>query len=274
MTANEEAAGIAARPPLSLPALFDSHCHLTDDRFAGDVDAVVARAREAGVRWMVTIASDEEDGAAALELARRLGLRATAGIHPHAADRAPAGLARVRELLGEPEVVAVGETGLDYHYDNAPRAAQRSSFEAHLGLAAETGKPVVVHSRSSDEDMMAMIRAAGPGVRGVLHCFAGSPGLFEAGVEAGWYVSFSGLLTFPSYATKELVARTPADRLLIETDSPYLAPVPHRGKRNEPAHVAEVARAVALLTGESPEEVARRTTRNAGMFYGIEVDDA
>ena len=269
MRTREEAAGDAARPPLPSMELFDSHCHLTDERFAGDVDAVASRARDAGVRAFVTIASDDRDAADALGVARRLGVWSTAGIHPHAADRAAEGLARVRELLEEPEVVAVGETGLDYHYDNAPRDAQRSSFEAHLALAAETGKPVVVHSRDSDDDVIAMIRAAGPDVRGVLHCFAGTPALFEAGVDLGWFVSFSGLLTFPSYATKELAARVPADRLLIETDAPYLAPVPHRGRRNEPAHVVEVARAVAALTGESVEEVAARTTANARSFYGI-----
>lgn len=267
--AREEAAGDAARPPLSSMELFDSHCHLTDDRFAGEAEVVAERARAAGVASFVVIASDEEDAAEANALARRLGVWSTAGIHPHAADRASAGLGRVRELLGETDVVAVGETGLDYYYDNAPREAQRVSFAAHLDLAAETGKPVVVHSRDSDGDMIAMIRDAASDVRGVLHCFAGSTALFEAGVELGWYVSFSGLLTFPSYATKELAAAVPSDRLLIETDAPYLAPVPHRGKRNEPAYVVEVARAVAALTGESPADVAGRTARNARAFYGI-----
>lgn len=249
--------------------LFDSHCHLTDPRFAGDVDAVAQRARDAGVRSFVTIASDEEDAVQALAVARRLEVWSTAGVHPHAADRAADGLSRVRELLSEPAVVAVGETGLDYYYDNAPRAAQRSAFEAQLDLAAASGKPVVVHSREADDDTIAMLRAAGSQVRGVLHCFAGSPALFDTGVELGWYVSFSGLLTFPSYGTKELAARVPPDRLLIETDAPYLAPVPHRGKRNEPAHVVEVARAVAALTGEPVEAVAARTARNARAFYGV-----
>ncbi|HUG40922.1 MAG TPA: TatD family hydrolase [Longimicrobiales bacterium] len=248
---------------------FDSHCHLTDPRFAGELDVIAERARDAGVRSFVTVASDEDDAAAALGVARRLGVWSTAGIHPHAADRAPAGLGRVRDLLAEPEVVAVGETGLDYYYDNASREAQRSSFEAQLDLAAATGMPVVVHSRDSDEDLIAMIRAASPDVRGVLHCFAGSPALFEAGVALGWYVSFSGLLTFPSYATRELAGAVPPDRLLIETDAPYLAPVPHRGKRNEPALVVEVARAVATITGESLDAVAARTTFNAREFYGV-----
>ena len=249
--------------------LFDSHCHLTDARFEGDVESVLDRAREAGVRGIVTIASDEEDAGDALRLARRTGILSTAGIHPHAAERAPEGLARVRELLREDEVVAVGETGLDYYYDNAPRATQRASFEAQLDLAAETGKPVVVHSRDADEDMIAMLRGADASVRGVLHCFAGSTALFDAGVELGWYISFSGLVTFRTFEQAELVARVPGDRLLIETDAPYLAPVPHRGKRNEPAFVAEVARAVGQRTGESPEDVAHRTSRNARAFYRL-----
>lgn len=256
---------------------FDSHCHLTDARFAEDADGVegvVDRARAAGVGGFVVIASEEEDAEAAMALAARFGAWSTAGIHPHAADRFDAGFPRVRELLAEERVVAVGETGLDYYYDNAPRAAQRASFEAHLELAAETGMPVVVHAREADEDMVAMIRSAEGSVTGVLHCFASTPALFETGLEAGWYVSFSGLLTFPSYGTKELAAAAPADRLLIETDAPYLAPVPHRGRRNEPAYVVEVARQVAELRGEPVERVAEMTTRNARTFYGLREDHA
>lgn len=249
---------------------FDSHCHLTDDRFDGDAEAAAERARAAGVTRFVLIASDEEDAAEALDLARRLDLWSTAGIHPHAATRAANGFGRVRELIEEESgVVAVGETGLDYYYDNSPRSVQRASFERHLELAAETGKPVVVHAREADEDTIAMIRSAEGSVTGVLHCFAGGSALFDAGVEAGWYVSFSGLITFKSYETKDLVAVTPADRLLVETDSPYLAPVPHRGQRNEPAYVVEVVRAAAELRGESVETLAERTTRNALTFYGL-----
>lgn len=249
---------------------FDSHCHLTDDRFAGEAEAVAERAREAGVDRFVLIASDEEDAAEALELARLLDAWSTAGIHPHAATRTGRGFDRVRELVEERGVVAVGETGLDYHYDNSPRRLQRESFERHLELGAETGLPVVVHSRAADDDTMAMIRAAEGTVTGVLHCFSAGPAVFEAAVEAGWYVSFSGLITFRSYETPDLVAATPADRILIETDSPYLAPVPHRGSRNEPAHVVEVARAVAELRGEAVDAVAERTTRNALTFYQLD----
>jgi TatD DNase family protein len=248
---------------------FDSHCHLTDDRFLDEAPTIVERARAAGVTALVTVASDEEDAVRALQLARDLELHATAGIHPHAAGaRPPDAFDRVRELVADPRIVAVGETGLDYYYDNSPRPAQRQSFARHLELAAETGLPVVVHSRDADDDTAAMVRDAA-GITGVLHCFAGGRALFEAGVEAGWYISFSGLITFSSYATLDLVAATPADRLLIETDAPYLAPVPHRGRRNEPAYVVEVARKAAELRGEPLDQVAARTAANARAFYGL-----
>ncbi len=250
---------------------FDSHCHLTDERFVGEASTVAERARDAGVDRFVIIASDEEDAEKALGIAEELEMWSTAGIHPHQATRHAAGFDRVRELLEtEERVVAVGETGLDYYYDNSPRRIQRESFDRHLQLAAELGKPVVVHSRDADADTISMIRSAGDDVTGVLHCFAGAPALFEAGLEAGWYVSFSGLITFRSYRTKDLVAATPADRLLIETDAPYLAPVPHRGSRNEPAYVADVARAVAELRDEPLKTVAKQTTRNALTFYQLD----
>jgi TatD DNase family protein len=258
------------RTAFPAPAMyFDSHLHLTDGRFAGEAQAVVERARAAGVSGMVVVASDEEDAAAALALARAHDLHCTAGIHPHHAERFDAGFRRVRELAAEPRVVALGETGLDYHYDNAPRPLQRAAFEAHLALAAETGLPVVVHSRDADDDTVAMIRSAATSVTGVLHCFSAGRPVFEAALAADWYVSFSGLITFPKYATPDLVAATPGDRLLIETDSPYLAPVPHRGRRNEPAWVVEVARRVARLRGEPLEVVAAATTGNALTFYRL-----
>lgn len=251
--------------------LFDSHCHLTDERFSGDLDDVVARAREAGVTRLVTVASDLEDAERACAVAARYdGVWATAGIHPHVAEQAGEdAFARLVDLAARPEVVALGETGLDYHYEHSPREAQRRSFRRHLELARDRGLPVVVHSRRADEDTIALLREAAGEVRGVLHCFDGSPALLEAGLEAGWFISFSGLITFRNYAGAELVRAVPADRLLVETDSPYLAPVPHRGKRNEPAFVAVVAEAVARLRGEPPEAVAQATTRNACELYGL-----
>lgn len=251
---------------------FDSHCHLTDPRFDGERAAVWERARAAGVDELVTVASDAADSGAALELAlTHDGIRSTAGIHPHEAVHADAAaLARVADLLERPEVVAVGETGLDYHYDHSPQDAQRRAFAHHLELSLRTGKPVVVHSRDADQDTAAMIGEAGREVRGVLHCFAGGASLLEAALLLDWYVSFSGMVTFRSWEGEALLRRVPADRLLIETDSPYLAPVPHRGKRNEPAYVTRVAATVGELLGESATVVGRRTAENARRFYGLE----
>lgn len=251
--------------------LFDSHCHLTDERLLEEVQQVVARAREAGVVRMVTIGADPEDMEAAVELASRFdGVWASVGVHPHVADRATQEVFdRIAVLAGRDEVVALGETGLDYHYDNAPRDAQRRAFVRHLELGAALDMPVVVHTRSADDDTAAVLRDAGRSVRGVLHCFTGGKELLETALDIGWYVSFSGVVTFKNYDGEALVRAVPADRLLIETDSPYLAPVPMRGRRNEPAFVRHVAEGIARLRGESFEAVAEQTSRNASRFYGL-----
>jgi TatD DNase family protein len=255
--------------------VFDSHCHLTDERFRGDADDAVARALSAGVVGLVTVGVGPADAEAALDLAaRHPAVRATAGIHPHEAAGAdgPA-LARIRELAARPECVAIGEIGLDYHYAHAPRAVQRRACARQLELAAELGLPVVVHSREAEDDSAALIReAATAGVAGVLHCFASGPALLGAGLEAGWYVSFAGLVTFRTYEGQALVRAVPDDRLLVETDAPYLAPVPHRGKRNEPAFVPLVAAAVAGIRGQDAAGLGRRTTANARAFYRIQPD--
>ncbi len=252
--------------------LFDSHCHLTDERFAADLPAVLERAWQAGLVGLVSIASDAKDAEAAAALAAAdPRLRATAGIHPHTArDADEEAFRRVEDLLGRDEVVAVGEAGLDYHYDNSPRDAQRKVFRRQLELAARTGLPIVVHSREADGDTAALIEEAGRDVRGVLHCFAGGDGLLDAGLRNDWYVSFSGMVTFRSWSAEDLVRRVPADRLLVETDSPYLAPVPHRGGRNEPAYVARVVERLAEMLGEDGSAVAERTTENARRFYRLE----
>jgi len=256
------------------PSLFDSHCHLTSERLREEVDAVLARAWEAGVTRVVTIASDVEDAGHAHDLARaRPGLWCTAGVHPHQAGEAASDAAeRVRELAGHPEVVAVGETGLDYHYDHSPRAVQQHLFDQHLGLGAELDLPVVVHAREADDDVAAALRRAPDGVRGVLHCFTGGDRAFETAMAMDWYVSFSGIASFGSFGAVELLRAVPRDRLLVETDSPYLAPVPYRGTRNEPARVVDVARAVAEHRGMEPQELAALTTRNALRFYGLDED--
>jgi TatD DNase family protein len=180
-------------------------------------------------------------------------------------------MSRVRALASDNrEVVAIGETGLDFFYDNAPRDVQRKLFGQHLELAGELGLPVVVHAREADEDVAAALRAMPADTSGVLHCFTGGPLAFAEAMSAGWYVSFSGIASFKSFGASEFLREVPVDRLLIETDSPYLAPVPRRGKRNEPAYVAHVAAAVAALVGRDVEDVARQTTENACRFYGVD----
>jgi len=251
---------------------FDSHSHLTDAAFRDDREAVFRRAAEAGVGRIVTIASNVEDARAALALAEsREAVWCTAGVHPHEVAEAEAdAVEQVRELAaGSDRVVAIGETGLDYFYDNAPRADQRASFDAHLELGHALSLPVVVHARDADADVAAALRNMPTGTAGVLHCFTGGAAAFEEAMSAGWYVSFSGIASFKSFEPVELLRAVPDDRLLIETDAPYLAPVPLRGRRNEPANLVHVAAAVAAHLGVDVEAVARRTSENACRFYGV-----
>ena len=251
--------------------LFDTHCHLTDEAFRADLGAVLERALGAGVGRVVSIASTPDDAEDALaRTADGVRVWCTAGMHPHEASRWSTGdHARVRDLVSDGRVVALGECGLDYHYDHSPRDVQRTVFDAHVELAAETGLPLVVHSRSADADTAAVLRALPHGVLGVLHCFVGGDELLDAALPAGWHISVTGLVTFKRFDGADWLRRIPEDRLMIETDAPYMAPVPHRGKRNEPAWVAEVARAVAVQRGETPERVAEYTTRNAERFYRL-----
>jgi len=251
--------------------LFDSHCHLTDAAFRDDREAVLHRARETGVTRLVTIASSVDDAREAVSLARsHSGVWCTAGVHPHEAGSTAGDTAeRLRELAALPEVVALGETGLDYHYDHSPREVQRRLFDLHLALGAETGLPVVVHAREADDDVAAALRSAPGAKRGVLHCFTGGARAFEEAMARSWFVSFSGIASFRTFSVADLLREVPPDLLLLETDSPYLAPVPHRGKRNEPAFVRHVAEAVAGHLGETLEAVAARTTANARSFYAL-----
>ena len=254
--------------------LIDTHCHLGDAAFDPDRDAVLERARDAGVGHVVVVGTTVEDSERALALARaRPGLSATAGVHPHEAKTwSPQAAARLEALLGLPEVVAVGETGLDYHYEHSPRDAQRRAFEAQLALAAELGKPVVVHARDADQDLAGLIRAWGERVPAlVLHSFSGGPSVFDAGLATGAYFSFSGMVTFRNWKLADCLSACPADRLLVETDAPYLAPVPHRGRRNEPAFAREVAQALAGARAEPYDAVVRLTTANARRVFGAGV---
>jgi TatD DNase family protein len=257
--------------------LFDSHCHLTADAFDDDRDEVVDRARSAGVERLVTIASNAGDAEQALQfVADRPGIWTTAGVHPHEAEAAsPAELARVRSLLGHPKMVAVGECGLDFFYDNAPRDVQFEAFRCQVALAGEFDLPLVVHCREADDEMIAELQGAAGEVAGVLHCFSGGDDLLECALDRGWYISFSGMVTFRRFAGAEQVRRVPGDRLLVETDAPYLAPVPKRGRRNEPELLVHTARTIAEMRGQTFEEIARTTTANAERFYSIPpgVDD-
>jgi TatD DNase family protein len=252
--------------------LFDSHCHLTDEKFAADLPDVLQRARDLGVEGIVCVASDLHDSRKVAALVEgEEGVWGTAGIHPHdAASAAPGDVEKVRELArSHSGIMAIGETGLDFYYDNSPRRAQIDIFEKQVAVAEELGLPLVVHSRSADEDTGRIISEAGDSVGGVLHCFSGGPTLLETALELDWYVSFAGIVSFKKFDDREAVRRVPRERLLIETDAPYLAPVPKRGKRNEPAFVRYVCDAVALIRKESPDTVAAYTTENALRFYGL-----
>lgn len=250
--------------------LIDTHCHLGDTAFDADRDAVLTRAAEAEVGHVVIIADSLNSTERGRALAREHGLSCTAGVHPHEAS---SWNAEVREsiarALDAPEMVAVGETGLDYHYDHSPRDAQRAAFEAQLRLAAERGKPVVVHARDADDDMAAFLTEWGTAVPAlILHSFSSGARVFEAALDTGAYFGFSGMVTFKNWRLSECVRDCPPDRVLLETDAPYLAPVPHRGGRNEPAYVRHVAERVATLRGESFDELAERTTGNACRCFG------
>jgi TatD DNase family protein len=242
--------------------LVDSHCHLDDERFDADRQAVIERALAAGVEMILAIGSGPPDLEAAIRLAEEHPhIYATVGVHPHDASKwTPNLLERLRELASRPKVVAIGEIGLDYHYNFSPPEAQRQVFGAQLALARELGKPVVIHTREAWEDTF---RILGNRASGIMHCFSGGAAEARACVELGMHISFAGIVTYPkAAAVQEAAKATPWERLLVETDAPYLAPVPHRGKRNEPAFVRETAAKIAELKGVRLETVAEFTTAN------------
>jgi TatD DNase family protein len=246
--------------------VIDTHAHLSS---LDDADEAIARAAEAGVTRILTVGTSVEDGRRALALADRYeGVFAILGIHPHEAGTATDDdLAALRDLHAHPKAVAVGETGLDWFRDYAPREDQRRLFAAQLELAAELGKPVVIHTRAADDDTLAALADFTGSV--VLHCFS-SPHLLPAALERGWYVSFAGNATFPKAVELRLAAtEVPAERILAETDSPYLAPQPMRGRPNEPANVVHTVAALARARGEEPDELERQIDRNASACFGL-----
>jgi TatD DNase family protein len=244
----------------------DSHAHLDDARFAADREAVIQRAWDAGVRRILTIgngAGPDDMGCGIPVAEAHHWIFTSVGVHPHDASKVEDRHFEMMERLSaNPKVLAIGETGLDYHYDNSPREIQREVFRRQLSTAASLDLPVIVHTREADEDTERILREAGVS-RGVLHCFTSSARLAQAALEMGFLISFSGIVTFPNARELAGIARTiPEDRLMVETDCPYLAPVPHRGKRNEPAFVVETARFVAELRGMSLDQLASRTGEN------------
>lgn len=256
--------------------LTDSHCHLTDTRFDADREAVLDRARAAGVTRFITIGATGEfwhnERAVALTK-EHADVFATVGVHPHDAKTiTPQTYAALRALAGEAKVVGLGETGLDFHYHHSPADVQREHFRTFIRLAGELDLPLSMHVRNAYGEAADILREVGHGhVRGVMHCFTGNRDEAQALLDLGISLSFSGIVTFASAAElRAVVPDVPLDRLLIETDAPYLTPVPHRGRRNEPAYVAEVAATVAALHDEPVEAVAAATWENTGRLFGLD----
>ena len=248
--------------------LVDSHCHLDYlEREGDDITAVVARAEAAGVGTLVTICTKLSEAAKVLAIAQRFRrVFATVGVHPHeAGEQGVTDPATLIALTHDPKIVGIGETGLDYYYEHSPREAQQVSFRAHIAAARATGLPLVVHARDADDDTVSLMREEFKNgtYSAVIHCFTAGPALARAALDMGFYISLAGILTFKSAESlRETVKQVPLDRLLVETDSPYLAPLPHRGKRNEPAFVAHTAAKLAQIKGLGVAELSKVTTEN------------
>jgi TatD DNase family protein len=263
------------RPPVTF-ATADSHCHIDMPQFDADRAEVLARARAAGVEAMLLVGGVDEEGGhrRALRVAGELGLAVSAGVHPHEARLAtPEVYDELRALAAAKRIVAIGEVGLDFHYDHSPRDVQRDVFRAQVRLARELDLPVIVHTREADDETAALLEDEGA-ARGVIHCFTGGYDLARRALALGFHVSFSGIVAFPRAEVIQEVARTvPLGRLLVETDAPFLAPPPHRGQRNEPAFVAEVVRFVARLRGDTPEAIGAAALANFRRAFTVGVID-
>ena len=255
--------------------LIDSHAHIQAVEFAEDLSEVIQRARAAGVEKIIVVggAGDLGSNRAAVELTKTFsGLSATVGMHPHdAKDVSEQDFERLKELARSPGVVAVGETGLDFYYNHSPHNLQVEIFCRFIHMARGTGLPLVVHDREADREIAELLRSEGRGnLQGVIHCFTGDYEAAKTFLDLGFYLSFSGIITFKNAEPlREVVRGLPLDRMLVETDAPYLAPVPHRGKRNEPAFVRLVAETIARVRGLAVEEVAKATSRNAQDLFGF-----
>jgi TatD DNase family protein len=253
--------------------LIDTHAHLDDARFDGDRDAMIARAREAGVEHFVTIGCDLTTSRAAVELADRYPfIYATVGVHPHEAKQiGDSWYDDLRRLAEHKKVVAYGEIGLDYHYNHSPPKLQRERFREQITLARDLRLPIVVHTREAQDDTIAILKEENAAdVGGVFHCFSGDAQLAKNALDLGFLLSFSGVITFQNATMlRDIVKTVPMDRILVETDSPYLTPAPHRGKRNEPAHVRLVAEKIAAIQGMTADQIAELTSQNARRVFKI-----
>lgn len=250
---------------------FDTHAHYDDDRFSPDRDALVASLPENGVTLVINAGSSEASSQISLELSDRFPfVYATVGVHPHDAKEMDEGsLSRLEAMLRHPKAVAVGEIGLDYHYDFSPREVQKQRFYDQMALARQLKKPVVIHSREATADTLDIVRAF-PDVTGVFHCYSGSWETAREILDRGWYLSFGGAITFKNARRAcEVVQKMPLERLLLETDCPYMAPEPHRGRRNSSLYLPLIAKKAAELKGLSIEEIAEKTTENGQRLFGI-----
>lgn len=260
--------------PTRLPApLFDSHCHVHDARMTGGLTGAVEAARDAGVATLVTVGCDRPTSQAAIAAASSHGVDgvdvwATVGLHPHDAVQ---GVATLTDLFDEPRVIAVGECGLDYYYDHSPRGVQRTAFAEQIAIAHTRSLPLVIHTRDAWDDTFAVLDSEGMPARTIFHCFTGGPAEAERALGRGAYLSFSGIVTFKHADDLRAAAlATPEDRILIETDAPYLAPVPYRGKPNQPAYVAHTAQYLADLRNVGVDELAGVTTGNARRAFALD----
>lgn len=260
-----------------MTAFFDSHAHLADAAFDEDRDNVIARARAEGARGIVVIGETIDVALRARALAAQHPgfLSFTAGVHPHdAAGYDPTSTADALRELVRSGAVAIGESGLDYHYDHAPRPQQRLAFTEQLAIAGELARPVVVHTREAADDAAAIVAEAGKqGIRGVLHCFTGPASLARIALDAGWFLSFAGVITFKKWSDDDLLRLPPVDRLLVESDAPYLAPAPHRGHRNEPAFVRFTLERLAAARDSAVDPLATSLLENTRRFFGLAQPD-
>ncbi len=255
--------------------LIDSHCHLNYDDFGDDFDLVIQRAKDVGIMKMLTICTELKEAQAILDLANsRDELWCTVGVHPHEAKEAVEQgdlYERLKHFTQFDKVIGLGETGLDYYYEHSPKAEQQEAFKSHIRLAKETGLPLIVHTRDAEEDTIAMLKEERGNITGVIHCFSGSQWLAEQSLELGFYISISGIVTFnKAQGIRDTVMTVPLDRLLVETDAPYLAPVPKRGKRNEPSFMIHTAQKVAELKSVAMDELAAATTTNFERLFNIQ----